>query len=386
MRVRLAAACAVLLIHFALDATSPSLAAASRAEFQPIAERVKAWKREWPATDFARAIVPLTEIETIVGKDDILSIDQPRFIAVRDVMIENADGARSEEGDGSRYRRRITADALSLSLREPVISLEINGDVRAYPLRIMIWHEIVNDTVGNRPVSVTFCPLCNAAVVFERTIDGATAEFGTTGKLRNSDLVMYDRTSESWWQQFTGEGLVGAHAGKKLVRLPARLESFETFRRRFPNGKVLTAQDAFARPYGENPYINYDTASRPFLYRGGLPKGIKPLERVVAVGDVAYSLALLREKGLIEENGLRLSWSAGQASALDSGRIAAGRDVGNVVAQRRDADGIWRDADHDLVFAFAFHAFKPNGEWRLQEARVQQPPRNISDPTVVDLP
>ena len=372
MRKKLAAACAVLSIIFANNITSPSLVAAARAESQPMSERVRAWKREWPVTDFARAAVPLTEIETIVGKDNITSIDRPRFIAARDVMIENADGARSEEDSGARYRRRITADALSLSLREPVISLQINGDARAYPLRIMMWHEIVNDTVGDRPVSVTFCPLCNAAVVFERTIGGVATEFGTTGKLRNSDLVMYDRASESWWQQFTGDGLVGAHAGKKLVRLPARLESFETFRRRFPDGKVLTAQDPFARPYGENPYLNYDTASRPFLYRGGLPEGIKPLERVVAVGDVAYSLALLREKGLIEENGLLLSWSAGQASALDTRRISEGRDVGNVVVEKKGADGRWRDADYDLVFAFAFHAFKPNGEWRLRESQIQQ--------------
>jgi hypothetical protein len=179
---------------------------------------------------------------------------------------------------------------------------------------------------------------------------------------------MYDRASESWWQQFTGEGLVGVHAGKKLVRLAARLESFETFRRRFPKGKVLVADDAFDRPYGENPYVNYDSASRPFLYRGGMPDGISPLERVVAVGDIAYSLALLRRVGAIEDGTLRLTWAAGQASALDRRRIAEGRDVGNVVVMRMGPDGVWHDADHDLVFAFAFHAFRPDGAWRLDEA------------------
>lgn len=177
---------------------------------------------------------------------------------------------------------------------------------------------------------------------------------------------MYDRASESWWQQFTGAGLVGAHAGARLVRLAARLESFEAFRRRNPDGKVLIVDDPGARPYGENPYLNYDTSGRPFLYRGGLPAGIGPLERVVAVGDVAYSLALLREKRVIEDAGLRLSWTAGQASALDARRISEGREVGDIVVEKKGADGTWRDADYDLVFAFAFHAFKPQGKWRLR--------------------
>lgn len=334
------------------------------------ADRAAAWRGEWPKTDFARASVPLKEIETIVGRDDIRSIDDPRFVPVGDVQIEGPDGDEFQELQGG-YKRRMNARTPTLSLREPVISLEIAGDVRAYPLRIMMWHEIVNDVVGGKPVAVTFCPLCNAAVVFERTIDGAVVEFGTTGKLRNSDLVMYDRASESWWQQFTGEGLVGAHAGRKLVRLAARLESFETFRRRFPKGKILVADDAFSRPYGENPYVNYDSASRPFLFRGGLPKGIKPLERVVAIGDTAYSLALLRRVGVIEDGSLRLSWTAGQASALDRPRIAEGRDVGNVVVTRTGADGVRRDADHDLVFAFAFHAFRPDGVWRLDESDLE---------------
>lgn len=328
-------------------------------------DRAAAWRGEWPKTDFSKAAIPLTEIETVVGRDDIRSIDHPRFAAVRDVLIEDGEATRFQDRGGGRYARRISAGTPSLSLREPVISLTINGDARAYPLRIMTWHEIVNDEVGGKPVAVTFCPLCNAAVVFERSIGGAATEFGTTGKLRNSDLVMYDRASESWWQQFTGDGLVGAHAGKKLVRLAARLESFEAFRRRFPDGKVLVAEDPQARPYGENPYLNYDISGRPFLYRGGLPRGIRPLERVIAAGDVAYSLALLREMRVIEENGLRLSWTAGQASALDTRRIAEGRDVGNVVVERKGADGRWREADYDLVFAFAFHAFRPEGEWRL---------------------
>ena len=155
-------------------------------------------------------------------------------------------------------------------------------------------HEIVNDNVGGVPVAVTYCPLCNSAIVFDARVDGKALQFGTTGNLRNSDLVMYDRTTESWWQQFLGEAIVGDLTGKKLKMLPSRIESFARFRKRFPNGKVLVPAFSFIRGFGANPYVGYDTSPRPFLYRRPLPNGIPPLARVVAVGVEAWSLALLR--------------------------------------------------------------------------------------------
>lgn len=117
-------------------------------------------------------------------------------------------------------------------------------------------------------------------------------------------------------------------------------------------------------PYGRNPYLNYDSARRPFLYRGGLPEGIKPLARVVVVEKTAYSLALLQQKRQIVEGEYRLTWRPGQASALDTAAIADGRDVGNVIVEKRSPDGTWTDTLHDIVFAFAFHAFTPDGVWR----------------------
>src|SRR5262249_20203409 len=95
-----------------------------------------------------------------------------------------------------------------LAPREPVISVAIGGEARAYPLRVMIWHEIVNDTVGGTPIAVTWCPLCNSSVVFDRRAGGRTLSFGTTGKLRNSDLVMYDRETQSSWHQYPGDPLI----------------------------------------------------------------------------------------------------------------------------------------------------------------------------------
>ena len=293
------------------------------------------WTHEWPQTDFKSAVVDLGEIrDGGPPKDGIPAIDDPRF--------------------------RPVAEVDDLAEAEPVIGLTVSGESRAYPLRALTWHEIANDVVAGVPVAVTYCPLCNAAIVFERRLDGAVLDFGTTGKLRHSDLVMYDRQSESWWQQFSGEAIVGRYAGRTLEMLPSRLESWAEFRARAPDGLVLVPEDPDARPYGTNPYVGYDSAGMPFLYDGEVPEGIAPLARVVVVGDEAWSLDRLREAGRIEAGDLVLSWRPGQASALDARRIAEGRDVGTVTVQRRE-DGRIQEVVHHVTFAFVFHAFEPEG-------------------------
>jgi hypothetical protein len=300
----------------------------------------EAWKRTWPRTDFTRHSVPLEEI--IHGgppKDGIPSIDRPVFVA--------------------------SAEARGVGDTEPVISLEIGGDRRAYPLQILIWHEIVNDIVGGVPVAVTYCPLCNSAIVFERRLEGRVLEFGTTGNLRNSDLVMYDRQTESWWQQFTGLGIVGEMTGKALRMLPVRVESFGSFKSRMTGGKVLAPNDSRLRPYGINPYEGYDTRDWPILFRGQAPEGIAPLAYVVRVGDEAWSLDLLRERKEIVAGDLRIRWTAGKNSVLDAQDIVEGRDIGNVTVERRTPNG-YADAVHDVTFAFAFQAFVPNGRLHLK--------------------
>jgi len=293
------------------------------------------WTSEWPDTDFAKHSVDFGEI--LSGgppKDGIPSIDEPLFVPV------------SESED--------------LAAREPVIRLVINGDARAYPLRILTWHEIVNDEVGGVPVAVTYCPLCNAAIVFDRRIGDKAPEFGTTGKLRNSDLVMYDRATESWWQQFLGEAIVGELTGTRLTMLPSRIESWERFAARHPDGRVLVPNNPRLRDYGRNPYVGYDSERAPFLYRGEFPEGIEPMAYVVAVEDQAWALELLRQQGTIETGDITLSWETGNASALDSRSIAEGRDIGNVVVQRKTDEGE-EDVVYDLTFAFVFHAFRPEG-------------------------
>jgi hypothetical protein len=291
-------------------------------------------------TDFDIRSVDLGDIMSGgPSKDGIPAIDAPTFIAV-----EAAD---------------------HLADNEPVIGLIIEGDARAYPLQVLMWHEIVNDSVGGVPVSVTYCPLCNAAVVFDRRVEGRVLDFGTTGRLRHSDLVMYDLQTESWWQQFLGEAIVGELTGTRLRTIPARLESFSRFRRRAPDGKVLVPGGPGLRRYGSNPYVRYDSAARPFLYRGEMPPGVAPLSRVVTVsradgGKTAWTLAFLRDRRRIEtDDGLVLTWEPGQSSALDTEAIASGIDVGNVVVQRRSGTDLI-DVAYGVDFAFAFHAFHPD--------------------------
>ena len=323
-------------------------------------DRGAAWSHEWPRTDFSNHVVSLDEIDFVLPKDGIRAIDNPRFAPASEVALEETKPRRTRF-----WRRRMSEETLVLSERDPVISVEIHGDARAYPLRIMIHHEIVNDTVGGEPVAVTYCPLCNHGVVYDRIIDGQVVEFGVTGMLRKSDLVMYDSATESWWQQYGGMAIVGDHAGRKLKRRVTRLESFGAFIERFPNGRVLIPNHPDPARYDRNPYLRYDSERRPFLYRGGLPDGVPAMARVIVVDGVAYGLTRLAQKGAIEEDGLRITWTEGQASALDAERIADSREVGDVVVQRQGPDGKWSDVAYDVVFAFVFHAFHPEGEWRL---------------------
>lgn len=297
------------------------------------------WSYEWPDTDFSNHSVAYSDI--LSGgppKDGIPSIDNPQFMPVSEFQ-------------------QITPMADT----EPVIGLIINGEAKAYPLSILTWHEIVNDEIGGVPVTVTFCPLCNSAIVFDRRLDGQTLDFGTTGKLRNSDLVMYDRQTETWWQQFLGEGIIGKLTGARLNVIPSRMESWKNFRTRAPDGKILVPNNADMRNYGRNPYVGYDSASMPFLYKGDMPKDINPMIRVVAIGDQAWTLDMLRKQGPITENDMVISWSEGQNSALDTGTISKGKDVGNVLVQRKSDNGEMLDLAHDVTFAFVFHAFRPNG-------------------------
>lgn len=274
-------------------------------------------------TGFDRRTVPWTEIRSGgPAKDGIPAVDDPTFESVE-------------------------AASTWLSARDPLIAFTYNGETRGYPLAILIWHEIVNDTVGGKPVSITFCPLCNASIVFDREFQGQVLDFGATGLLRNSDLVMYDRQSETWWQQATGQGIVGQWAGAQLAFLPGQVLSFGDFAAEFPAAQVL-ARPALPRSYGSNPYTGYDNLEgRPFLYDGKLDARLNAMERVVGVeigGALrAYPFSVVAETGAINDTlggqPIVVLHKSGTASALDTGAIAEGRDVGSSAVFLRRVEG-----------------------------------------------
>ena len=228
-------------------------------------------------TDVSRKSIRLTEL-TPGGppKDGIPAIRDPQFVSV--------DSA-----------------AAWLDPAEPVQVLRHAGEVRVYPLQILIWHELVNDRIGDLPVLASFCPLCNAAVAFDRRVEGEIAEFGVTGLLRHSDMVMFDRRTESLWQQLTGEAIVGAHTGKRLAIVASQVVPFRTVAENYPDALVLGRETGHSRPYGMNPYELYEPRGRmifPVSYKNS--RAIKPLERLLAIrtegSTKAFIVRQLRER------------------------------------------------------------------------------------------
>ncbi len=276
-------------------------------------------------TNFDKASVDLNEIISGgVGKDGIPPIDAPRF--------ESVSAAQSW-----------------LQPQSPVIALEINGDARAYPLAVLTRHEIVNDVIGGVPVAVTFCPLCNSAIVYDRRVDGETLRFGVSGNLRYSDLIMWDDKTESWWQQFTGEAIVGDYTGTTLTLLPSQVVGFGVFAERYANGQVLAGDsNAILRSsYNYNPYVGYDSDPSPFLFQGVPDSRLFPTARVLAGlvngHPIAYPFDVLAAQRVINDtvNGVAVVafWQAGATSALDGADINTSRDVGMAALYSRVLDG-----------------------------------------------
>lgn len=223
---------------------------------------------------------------------------------------------------------------------DPVVAVEINGDARAYPLEIMIWHELVNDTIGGVPVSVAYCPLCNSVTVYEREIEGEVLDFGVSGLLYNSSLVMYDRQTETLWSHFSGEPLYGALGDAELVLIPSTIVGFGTWQASHPEGLVLNRTTGATRSYGANPYPGYDNVdASPFLFEGEVDGRFTAMTRVVGVESAdgataaAFPLLDLRESGVVTaslgDEDVVAFWVPGSSSALDEGQVSGGVDVGS---------------------------------------------------------
>ncbi|WP_040606381.1 DUF3179 domain-containing protein [Salisaeta longa] len=370
--------CGSLLVALTAG-VSPSVAqdASSCIDASSVAFSTRGWD-----TNFCKHSVPYDEIQSGgVPRDGIPPIDDPVYVSTA------------------------AADAW-LAGHEPVIRVTLNGAAYAFPLQVLIWHEVVNTTVGGVPVVVTFCPLCYTALAFKRpVVAGERLTFGTTGNLRHSDLIMWDRQTESWWQQFNGTAIVGALTGRTLPRVPSQIVAWRTFRQAHLEGRVLSRQTGHNRPYGQNPYVGYDTMSqRPFAYNGPTDDRLLPMQRVVGVrrgtAARAYPLKGLRTARVVHDTlggtPLVVLWSPGTASALDERRIRNSRDVGTAGVFRpvvngqhltftANADGTFTDRQtgstwrvtgratsgplagttldtvpHQFIFWFAWSVFHPN--------------------------
>jgi hypothetical protein len=266
---------------------------------------------------------PLVDPDEIISggvpPDGIPPIDDPRFV----------------EPERVRF----------LAPQEPVVAVRVNGVAKAYPVRILMWHEIVNDDFDGVPVVVTYCPLCNTGISFLRPrIDGEVLDFGTSGKLYRSNLVMYDRQTNSYWPQALGRAVVGPLLGQELETVPTRLLSWADWRQANPDGLVLSTRTGHRRDYGSNPYVGYEDEERPFLFVGEPDPRLRPTEHVLGVagaGTIAFpysELERLSSEGLTAVHrtvgGRRLVvfWKAGTVSALDAARIPMSADVGAAAA------------------------------------------------------
>jgi len=307
-----------------LPATSPEPGDVPPPNARPLLENSGFRSAPGFRTDFSRSTIPYSDV--VSGgppKDGIPAIDLPFFES-----IAEADEWLAED--------------------EPVFVVSAGGETHIYPVQIVTYHEIVNDVVGDIPVTVTFCPLCNSGLTFRREFNGQLLDFGTTGRLRLSNLIMYDRQSETWWQQATGEGLVGRYAGFRLELYPMMMMPWDRAKDRFTDATVLSQDTGYNRPYGNNPYSGYDTSRQPFLYLGPRTPGpFTSMDRVIEVvqGDesAAFPYPVLEEERVIQRDiggkSIVVFWEAGTASALDTRNIANGRDVGSANAFSAEVDG-----------------------------------------------
>ena len=178
---------------------------------------------------------PLIPAEKVLsggpGKDGIPAIDNPRFV------MANKAGF-------------LTVDSV-------VLGLKYKGRTKAYPINILNWHEIVNDQFNGEPVVITFCPLCGSGMAFSAFIDNKVHTFGVSGLLYNSDVLLYDRQTNSLWSQLMNKAISGLYKGRRLISLPVDHTTWQDWKTRHPETLVLSTQTGFSRNYGDSPYVEY---------------------------------------------------------------------------------------------------------------------------------
>ena len=323
----------------------PDVIAARQATLVPAApadlQRAREWRIQQWSTNFQIASVALTELQTNgLERYRAEPIDLPRFVDIQ------------------------KADTL-LDPRDPLIALAVGSDARAYPLRFLVWHEVVNDVVDGQPLLVTYDPRTNAAQVFERRLLGSAMRFRAVDGLHRGGRLLWDSLTQSWWRQFTGEAIVGDYTGLRLPPRPSLLVSYAEFRRTFPQGRILgpaSRPDRDAESdYGATNYAGYDRGSdRPPFFAGVLDPRLPPTARVLALERndeaVAFDFSHLADQRVVNDEvagqPVVALWSPGALSVLDTPRIADARDVGAATVHGREVNG------RLLTFEFADGAFR----------------------------
>lgn len=283
-------------------------------------------------TDTTKKNVDLSEIILVAPRNTFPSIDYPGFIG-------------KEEGLKEFY------------LHEPVISVAINNEAKAYPLNMLTMHEMSNDSLGGIPILPTYCPLCNSSVVYDRRLNyngkEYLLEFEVSGMLRNSDMVMADKQTESWWQQLTGDALVGELLGAELDIIPSMVISVDEFFNRYPDGKILSPETGAASQerYGTNPYENYDNESnkpwKHFYDHTKLDSRLPPMERVIDLkgndGYKIYPFSIIAEEGIINDTydgmSIVIFYKYGTVSVLDNKKITESKAIGSATVFSSTLDG-----------------------------------------------
>ncbi len=277
--------------------------------------------------DLSSALIPAGDIHKGgPPRDGIPSIDDPVFVPA--------------------------AQADQLEPDDRVLGIARNGIAKAYPVAIMNWHEIVNDTLGPEPVVVTYCPLCGSGMAFKAQMDGRHLVFGVSGLLYNSDVLLYDRQSESLWSQIMGQAISGPMRGAQLELIPLAHTTWSDWRARHPDTRVLAPDTRHARDYRHDPYAGYADNRKVWFPVRFRSKGYHPKERVIGVSvDGAHKaypfVELARTAGVIEDR-------------IGDRRVSVRFDPEHETGAVFDAGG--EELPSVILFWFAWYAFHPETE------------------------
>lgn len=283
-------------------------------------------------TDLSKKSIDLSEVTVVVNKGAFPVLKNPEFIG-------------KEKAENVFFSK------------EPALVVHLHGEARAYPFNMLTVHEIVNDQISDTPLLVTYCPLCNSGMVFNRIVkigdESVKLDFQVSGMLRNSDMIMYDEQTESWWQQLTGESIVGNFTGFSLEIIPSMVLSVEDFFKRFPEGKILSKNTGIRSRYGYNPYVGYDKMDNSpyvgFINPQKLNNRLPHMERVVNFSvngkhkiytftSLAFSKAYHDE---FEGHKVVVFYKKGTVSVLDQAKISESKDVGTAVIFKPEVNGEW---------------------------------------------